>query len=175
MLKKNTLIPFLLLVSVSFGQKLKKADKAIIQSLRSHIEYLASDKLEGRRAGTAGEAMAAEYIIKQFQLTGLHPKGDSNGWQQAFDINDGKEIKTPSYFFINGSELKLNKDFFPLAFSADGSLAAMAAIALRERATGRLGSLKDRRDETCGNPHCHLLAKIQQYATESAAKGATSL
>ena len=46
-------------VQLSFGQKkrspkLSKADQTTVTNLQSHISYLASDKLEGRRAGTAG-------------------------------------------------------------------------------------------------------------------------
>ena len=82
----------LLLPCVSFSQKLKKADKAIIADLQTHVNYLADDKLEGRRAGSPGENMAMEYIAGQFEKAGLLPKGDNNGWYQAFDINEGKEI-----------------------------------------------------------------------------------
>ena len=55
----------------SYGQKLKKADKAAIKQLQDHIAYLADDKLEGRRAGTKGEKLASEYISKQFADSGL--------------------------------------------------------------------------------------------------------
>ena len=41
------LFPFLL-----NAQKLKRADKVLIQNLETHIKFLASDELEGRRAGT---------------------------------------------------------------------------------------------------------------------------
>ena len=36
---------------ITFGQSLKKADKVIIQNVQTHIKYLSSDELEGRRAG----------------------------------------------------------------------------------------------------------------------------
>ena len=48
------------------AQKLKKADKIILSSLKTHISYLADDKLEGRRTGTAGEKLANEYINNEF-------------------------------------------------------------------------------------------------------------
>ncbi|HYC29282.1 MAG TPA: hypothetical protein VEB42_10705, partial [Chitinophagaceae bacterium] len=100
---------------LSYGQKLKKADKAIIKDLQGHISYLADDKLEGRRAGTKGEQLASEYISRQFTAAGLQPKGADGGWLQPFDINDGKEVKPSSHFIINGYDLKLNTDYFPLA------------------------------------------------------------
>ncbi|HYJ37345.1 MAG TPA: M20/M25/M40 family metallo-hydrolase, partial [Chitinophagaceae bacterium] len=173
---KKILLPFFIFASILVqGQKLKKADKAIVQSLKSHIEYLASDKLEGRRAGTKGESLAAEYITKQFQQAGLQPKGDATGWLQAFNINDGKEVKSSSYFFINGAELKLNKEYFPLPFSANGNLEAMPAIALPESGMPWFVDLTDWIEDNQDNPHFDLMAKIQQYANDAANKGATAL
>ena len=173
---KKVLLPFLLLLAVlANAQKLKKADKAVIQSLKSHIEYLASDKLEGRRAGTGGEALASEYISKQFQSAGLQPKGDVKSWLQAFDINDGKEVKSSSHFFINGTELKLNKEYFPFAFSANASLEAVPAISLPESGMPWFIDVKDWIEDNKDNPHFDLESKIQQYSADAAKKGATAL
>jgi aminopeptidase YwaD len=44
-----------------------------VNRVRAHINYLASDKLEGRRTGTAGAEMAASYIANQFAGIGLAP------------------------------------------------------------------------------------------------------
>ena len=41
----------------AYAQKIKKSDKLVISQLESHISYLADDKMEGRRAGTPGEAL----------------------------------------------------------------------------------------------------------------------
>jgi hypothetical protein len=41
------------------------------ERLRAHITYLASDKLEGRRTGSAGANMAAEYVAREFARYGL--------------------------------------------------------------------------------------------------------
>jgi hypothetical protein len=53
-------------------------------NIRSHITYLASDKLKGRAPGTKGERLAQQYIIRQFTAFNLTPKG-SKGFLQAFD------------------------------------------------------------------------------------------
>lgn len=42
-----------------------------VDRLRSHITYLASDKLEGRRTGSPGADAAAEYIAREFSRIGL--------------------------------------------------------------------------------------------------------
>ena len=51
-----------------------KADKVTTANLETHIQYLASDKLEGRRAGSAGEALAMQYISNMFEKYKLMPK-----------------------------------------------------------------------------------------------------
>jgi hypothetical protein len=173
--KKLLVAFFLFSFIVGNAQKLKKADKIIVQSLKSHIEYLASDKLEGRRAGTPGESLASEYISKQFQQAGLQPKGDDGSWLQVFDIYDGKEVKPSSYFFINGTELKLNKDYFPLPYSPNASVEAVPTIALPESGVPWFVDLKDWIEDNQDNPHFDINAKIQQYANDAAAKGAKAL
>jgi len=50
---KNALFILLLFTQVAFSQRLKKADRIIMDNLHTEIGYLASDKLEGRRTGTA--------------------------------------------------------------------------------------------------------------------------
>ena len=82
------------------AQKLKKADKAVIESLKASVSYLADDKLEGRRAGTPGENLAATYITEQFTKAGLQPKGENGSYLQPFTIDDGKKNQT--FFYIPG-------------------------------------------------------------------------
>ncbi|HET8549442.1 MAG TPA: hypothetical protein VFL57_15625, partial [Bryobacteraceae bacterium] len=40
-----------------------------------HVEYLASDKLEGRNTGSPGHRKAAEYVAAEFERAGLKPAG----------------------------------------------------------------------------------------------------
>src|SRR5438309_1946097 len=40
-----------------------------------HVEYLASDELDGREPGTAGYEKAANYVAGQFEEAGLKPGG----------------------------------------------------------------------------------------------------
>src|SRR5687768_6523865 len=127
------LVVTLLISSSVFSQRLSKADKAIISNLKLHITYLADDKLEGRRAGTVGEKMAREYISNQFRYAGLEAKGDNGNWFQAFEIYDGKQINSPSLLLINGHDLKLYEEYFPLVYSPNKSLEAAVSIALKER------------------------------------------
>ncbi len=80
----------LLLLYVSLprvhAQKLRKADRLMMAEIQTDIRYLSSDKLEGRRSGTAGEKLASDYIISSFEKTGLKPLGDQGSWLQTFEI-----------------------------------------------------------------------------------------
>jgi len=51
--------------------------------LLNHEAILASDELEGREAGTPGNAMAAQYIVSTLEHCGLRPAG-TNGFYQPF-------------------------------------------------------------------------------------------
>ncbi len=46
-----------------------------------HVEYLASDELEGREPGTAGYEKAADYVAAQFEQAGLKPAGSEKYFQ----------------------------------------------------------------------------------------------
>lgn len=52
--------------------------------LSRHIEFLASDEMQGRLAGSMQEARAANYIADRFLLYGLIPAGDEDTYLQQF-------------------------------------------------------------------------------------------
>lgn len=62
---------FVLALSVVAQQGRVNDAAPSVERLRAHITYLASDSLEGRRTGSAGANMAAEYIAKEFARDGL--------------------------------------------------------------------------------------------------------
>src|SRR5258707_4872021 len=64
----NISLVIILGLNVALAQQ---ANAPSVERLRAHIEYLASDKLEGRRTGTAGANLAAEYIAREFARYGL--------------------------------------------------------------------------------------------------------
>ena len=164
-------VPFL----PSFAQKVKKADKITLTNLEAHIRYLSDDKLEGRRTGSPGEKLAGDYISIAFSKAGLEPKGDNNGWLQAFEVNEGRLVSPDSYFSVNDRELLLNKEYFPLSLSAVGSAAGSPAIALQESGEPWFMDLKDILEASQGNPHFDLEGAIRAKAKEYSKKGATAL
>ncbi len=92
--------------------------------LRAHVEYLASDELEGRMTGTRGAKLAAGYIVERFKELGLKPLGDAGGYLQEFPFTSGvKVIPGGNRMEISVEETKttfaVNEDFRPLAFSSN--------------------------------------------------------
>ncbi len=160
---------------VSNAQKLKKADKVIVANLQTHIGYLADDKLEGRRTGSAGEKLASDYISNVFSKAGLIAKGDGGGYLQAFEVNDGKAVSPSTHFFINGNDLKPMIDFFPLVYSPNTSLEATSSLGLQETGGPWFYDLKEMLETNNNNPHFDLADAVKTKATEVAGKGATAL
>ena len=68
----NTLA-VLLALSISASAQAPRIADQTEQNLRKHIEYLASDKLEGRRTGERGATYAAGYIANLFANYKLKP------------------------------------------------------------------------------------------------------
>ena len=169
----------LIIVQISFGQKkkssrLSKADQATVTNLQSHINFLASDKLEGRRAGSNGEKLAGEYISQKFQEAGLQPKGNE-GFFQAFEIYDGKQINSATHFIINENRLAIDKDFFPFPFSPNISIEALPSIAVQEADMPWFYDLKDTLEENKNNPHFDLTEYIRNNARKAKGKGASAV
>ena len=71
-------------------------------SVRSHLEFLASDALNGRGSGTRDEWLAAEYIGSQLRLWGLEPLGDNGGYVQTIDIERRQLAGPPVLTFGTG-------------------------------------------------------------------------
>lgn len=152
----------------------QKADQVIINNLKAHVQYLADDKLEGRSTGSAGEAMAMQYISNQFKVIGLQPKG-TNSYIQEFIIEEGKQIEPSTFLNLNGTRLMLKRDFIPLAFSATKPVKGMPAMALRERGVPWFFDVKELLDANAGNATYNISDALKKEAARSATKGATAL
>ena len=97
-----------------------------------HIQYLASDELEGRRSGTEGERKAGEYIAGEFERFGLSPLGDSGTYFQTLEVvseihlgdeNSLEFLHSPSLLPTGQagtpySQFKVGEDYSPFGFSS---------------------------------------------------------
>jgi aminopeptidase YwaD len=91
------------------------------ERVTKHVQFLASDKLQGRRAGTPAADEAAAYIEKEFRSYGLKP-ASSAGFRQPFTFVSAVKLGEQNTFTLktaNGSRsLKVGEEFMPLAFSS---------------------------------------------------------
>jgi aminopeptidase YwaD len=103
------------------------------EELRTHIKFLSSDSLEGRRAGTPGNEMAAGYIAQRFTELGLLPAGDNGTFIQKFPFTAGAKPGAGNSLTIEyggkSTSFTVDENFRPLAFSSDTSLSAPLVFA----------------------------------------------
>jgi hypothetical protein len=101
------------------------------EDLQAQIMLLASDSLQGREAGSAGEALATDFLVREFQAYGLQPAGTDGGFVQPFTLIKGS-IPTPEGSFIQSGELSFtsaDSSVFPYATSKPGEVSGLLAFA----------------------------------------------
>ncbi len=104
---------------VIVSKDIKKAmDRIDTNTIRSHIAYLADDKLKGRLPGTEGYQMAVDYVIDQYKKIGLAPGGDNGGFTQKLLIRksileNSSAVAVLKDKFGNTDSLTFLKDFAP--------------------------------------------------------------
>ncbi len=153
---------------------LQKSNVQLIANLTKHVQYLASDSLEGRRTGTKGEELALQYIIHQYTQAGIEPKG-LNGYVQPFEINEGKHFTTKTSLLVHGKTLVLNDDFFPLAYSVNKQVKGAPAMALREKGQPWFIDLHEELLAQKENPHFDVDDYIKKQVDVFTTKGATAV
>ncbi|MDZ4756945.1 MAG: M28 family peptidase [Bacteroidota bacterium] len=101
--------------------------------LKKHILFLANDSLQGRATGTRGEALASDYIIKQFTTLGLQPMMPYDNYLQPFKYTSkvylGKKNTLKYIESGNNGSFPLYKAFYPLNSSGSGVAFARAITA----------------------------------------------
>jgi aminopeptidase YwaD len=174
-LRKAILFTTLLIASCTASKKIVTDNSSGIKNnVYNHVRYLADDKLEGRRTGTNGERLAMEYISDQFKTVGLIPKG-TDGYYQAFDVNDGKQMAPSSYLIVNGNKLEPEKDFFIFPYSPDHTIEALPSMALREADMPWFFDLKETLEENKENPHFDLSEYLISTIKSAASKKASAV
>jgi hypothetical protein len=112
--------------STRFPRNPNSAAELTQQDIQYHVNYLASDSLEGRLSGTPGCEKAAGYITAEFKRFGLQPLGDRRGFEQKFDFVGSVNLGSNNHLtFRRGDRdttLVLNVDFVPAGFSATDSV-----------------------------------------------------
>ncbi|MFD1142576.1 M28 family metallopeptidase [Larkinella insperata] len=80
------------------------------EAIKAHMRFLADDAMEGRKPGTRGYRLAANYVISQFEALGLQPAGDEKTYWQKVPLRQWRvQEEGSSLAFIgkNGQEQPL--------------------------------------------------------------------
>ena len=105
--------------NITISKDIKKAmDRIDTNTIRSHIAYLADDKLKGRLPGTEGYQMAVDYVTDQYKKIGLAPGGDNGGYTQKLiirksTVNNSSAVAVLKDNSGNVDSLTFLKDFTP--------------------------------------------------------------
>ena len=104
--------------------------------IQDHINYLASDELEGRMTGTPELYKAAEFLKNEFESYGLKPLFNGSYFQEfpfmeKLELGDKNEFVTE---FVNvnspgGRYSKLEQEFIPLSFTDNQSIECKVVFA----------------------------------------------
>ncbi len=123
---KSIITSVLLLTFVFLGFTHIPGEPHLKDKLKKHISYLASDQLEGRFTGSKGAALARAYIEKEFKDMGLATAPGQDSYEQAFDFVLKKEVGQDTRLAYGDNIYKLNADYYPLAYSSNGTVEAEA-------------------------------------------------
>jgi hypothetical protein len=115
----------LALASTAPAQSVGESPEFSPESFRSHVAFLADDKLEGRDTGTRGYDLAALYVASRFEALGLKPAG-GEGWYQQVPFLESRLSGGPGALsiggrrFVHGQEVVLTPtpDEAPVALEA---------------------------------------------------------
>ena len=115
---------------VTGGTKSQFSPEITTDDFRTEVKYIASDELEGRMTGSRGTQMASDYIAAYFEEIGLKAIGDNKNYFQEFPFTSGvKIVSSQNHLQIKKegheketTEFEVNKDFIPLAFTANGEV-----------------------------------------------------
>jgi hypothetical protein len=103
----------------------------LAKDARAHVEFLASDACGGRLTGSLGALRAAFYIMGAYVNARLQPISGADGYSQPFEFTAGVEMvpgraKMEIPLGLGASDgfrsCKLDEDFRPVAFSANGAV-----------------------------------------------------
>ena len=93
-----------------------------VDELEGHVYFLASDSLKGRKPGTPGGKIAAEYIRDQFKESGIALLGD-DGFHY-FNVTTSVEIGGNNTLKVNDEGAIVGADFKPMPFTSNAELEA---------------------------------------------------
>lgn len=169
------LLALLLITNISAqAQNFTGADKRSAKRIKADIEYLAADKLEGRRTGSEGERLAYEFIERSFKDAGIAPLLADGKYVQPFEVQEGRAAQNSTIFQLDEVLLTLNRDYFPLAWSPNGE-PVVGTLSYADSGFVKLIDLKDSIAAARTNPHFDMAAFLKNTVNTAAARGAKAV
>lgn len=112
---KNILTLLVLALSTSvFSQS-----NGVEGSLIKHVEFLTSDRLQGRKAGSEGERIAAKYLYDQLKGAGVEMLSDDRG-NEFFIKSDGDSLKSRNIVgIVEGYDPLLKHEYIVVGANID--------------------------------------------------------
>ena len=117
-MKKLSFFSLMLFVCACASTRIPLTDDQTKEQLKTHISILAGDDFEGRETGEPGAIKARDYIVDQFELIHLKPKGNKR-YLQEYQFPKGATWGTSTQFYINKYIFNPDTDFYPLPYSND--------------------------------------------------------
>ncbi|HVF46053.1 MAG TPA: M20/M25/M40 family metallo-hydrolase [Pyrinomonadaceae bacterium] len=134
------------------------------RDVRAHMEFLASDAMQGRGSGTVFEKITAEYVGLQMQLLGLEPAGDpSLGGRPSYvqHINIGRNsFALPPKLKFGATTLEHGKDMLVMRATAASLTGALAKTALTDKSAAGAAAFVSMGDLGTGQNLMQSLATV---------------
>ncbi len=113
-LKYTAALILLVMSNVSFGQTVN-----VERNLVNHVEYLTSDNLKGREAGSEGEMLAAKYLYDQLKNAGVEMLSGENG-QDFYIVENGDSLNSRNIVgIVQGYDPELKDEYIVVGANID--------------------------------------------------------
>ena len=96
--------------SVVTAEEQKAAAAITAPLLSAHIEFLASDLLEGRGPATRGDRLALEYVATELASMGYQPAAPEGGWIQKVPLVSITPKTPDPMVFVSAGKKGSNSD-----------------------------------------------------------------
>jgi Iap family predicted aminopeptidase len=141
--------------------------------LQQETDSLSAAAMANTLGGTAGGRAAASYLAGKFQSAGI--PAASGQYFQEFNLDEGRAPAPTCRLFVGASSITSDSGFFPLPYSASGSLKANPLVSVQEQGSPWLIPVGDLIDQKQADPRYDLSDSLYGRAAQAAAFGASAV